>query len=116
MIIGRDVTVEARQAQYRSIALKVEKASKQSALREDISFGMKEGEILGLWGLMGSGRTELVHAMLGLVDRRRKHFPDGRRSAGENSTPQAAEPLRIHHRKQTCRRIISHSTDLEKHY
>ena len=67
LIIGRDVTVES--ASKRNIeghiALKVEEL-RSSQLSEDISFGMKEGEILGLWGLMGSGRTELVRAMLGL--------------------------------------------------
>ena len=31
-----------------------------------IGFTMHQGEILGLWGLMGSGRTELVRALLGL--------------------------------------------------
>jgi ABC-type sugar transport system ATPase subunit len=67
LIIGRDVTGES--ASKRNIeghiALKVEEL-RSSQLSEDISFGMKEGEILGLWGLMGSGRTELVRAMLGL--------------------------------------------------
>lgn len=32
----------------------------------DISFEMRRGEVLGVWGLMGSGRTELVRAVLGL--------------------------------------------------
>jgi ABC-type sugar transport system ATPase subunit len=67
LIIGRDVTVESASKDNIEghIALKVEEL-RSSQLSEDISFGMKEGEILGLWGLMGSGRTELVRAMLGL--------------------------------------------------
>lgn len=32
----------------------------------DVSFKLYEGEILGIWGLMGSGRTETFRAMLGL--------------------------------------------------
>lgn len=32
----------------------------------DISFELHPGEIVGLWGLLGSGRTELVHALIGL--------------------------------------------------
>jgi ribose transport system ATP-binding protein len=35
-------------------------------LLRDISFELHEGEILGIWGLMGSGRTELLRAILGL--------------------------------------------------
>lgn len=32
----------------------------------DVSFDMKRGEIVGLWGLLGSGRTELLRALVGL--------------------------------------------------
>ena len=32
----------------------------------DISLDIHEGEIVGLWGLLGSGRTELVRALTGL--------------------------------------------------
>lgn len=35
-------------------------------LTNDISFRLHRGEILGLWGLLGSGRTELVRALTGL--------------------------------------------------
>ena len=31
----------------------------------DISFSLKRGEILGLYGLVGAGRSELAKAMLG---------------------------------------------------
>ena len=33
---------------------------------KDVSFILREGEILGVWGLMGSGRTELFRTLLGL--------------------------------------------------
>lgn len=42
------------------------KSLNQGAKLVDIEFSMNEGEVLGLWGLMGSGRTELVRAVLGL--------------------------------------------------
>lgn len=32
----------------------------------DVSFELRRGEIVGLWGLMGSGRTELVQTLYGL--------------------------------------------------
>ena len=33
---------------------------------KDISFGLKRGEVLGLFGLMGAGRTELARILFGL--------------------------------------------------
>lgn len=45
--------------------LKVDGLSRAGALR-DISFEMRPGEILGLWGLLGSGRTELIRGVVGL--------------------------------------------------
>lgn len=36
---------------------------------EEASFELRKGEILGIWGLLGSGRTELVRALLGLDGR-----------------------------------------------
>ena len=47
------------------VALKVEKI-RSPQFSDDMSFVLRRGEILGLWGLMGSGRTELVRAILGL--------------------------------------------------
>jgi len=32
----------------------------------NVSFEIKRGEIVGLWGLLGSGRTELLRALIGL--------------------------------------------------
>ena len=48
---------------------------------KDISFTLQRGEVLGLFGLMGSGRTELARILFGLErfdsrrDRRRRRAP-----------------------------------------
>ena len=67
LIIGRDVAAEgAAQREVKGdVALEVEKI-RGPQFPEDMSFALRRGEILGLWGLMGSGRTELVRAILGL--------------------------------------------------
>ncbi len=36
---------------------------------EDVSFSVKEGEVLGIYGLMGAGRTELLESLMGLYDK-----------------------------------------------
>ena len=48
----------------REVLLEVDGLSTKSLLR-DISFNLKEGEILGFAGLMGAGRTELARAIVG---------------------------------------------------
>jgi len=46
------------------IAFKVENLSQGKKLK-DISFDVKKGEILGVYGLVGAGRTELARAIIG---------------------------------------------------
>jgi ribose transport system ATP-binding protein len=49
------------------VVLSVRALSSPPALRE-ASFDLRQGEVLGIAGLMGSGRTELVRALFGLDD------------------------------------------------
>ena len=51
-------------------ALRVEGLSKAGKFR-DISFYVREGEIVGFAGLMGAGRTDVMRALFGLDN------PDG---------------------------------------
>lgn len=48
--------------------LKVENLSAGDKVK-NVNLSLYEGEILGFWGLLGSGRTEIVRAMLGLDKR-----------------------------------------------
>ena len=66
MIVGRTFTASKRNVSYASDerVLRVEGLSYGTILK-DISFDLKKGEILGVAGLMGSGRTELAKCIIG---------------------------------------------------
>lgn len=66
MMVGRELSDEypAREAMPGEIVLAVKGLSRKGVLR-DISFELHRGEILGVAGLVGSGRTEMVRALYG---------------------------------------------------
>jgi ribose transport system ATP-binding protein len=67
LMIGREEQVARmgeRRADRSAIVLEA-KALATSAGHRDISFALRQGEILGLYGLIGAGRSELAHAILG---------------------------------------------------
>lgn len=76
MMAGRDVAYARRdraivseggsEGQSEEPILKVEKMCHATEFR-DISFVLKRGEVLGFYGLVGSGRSELMHAIFGLT-------------------------------------------------
>jgi len=72
--------------------LAVKGLRREGAIR-NVDFEIRSGEIVGLWGLLGSGRTELLRALVGLdpVD-------DGTISwrSGESFEPITPEQLRVH--------------------
>lgn len=68
LMLGDVVTtgrMVASHTDFSDIVLKVTNLSLPGRV-EQASFCLHAGEIVGLWGLLGSGRTELVRAMLGL--------------------------------------------------
>lgn len=66
-MIGRDLSTffPTRESDIGEIVLEAEHISIGNAVK-DISFNVREGEILGLSGLVGAGRTECIRAILGI--------------------------------------------------
>jgi ribose transport system ATP-binding protein len=66
MMVGRDLSeVQRPTGRGRGkLALRVRNLSRGQSVR-DVSFEVREGEILGFAGLMGSGRTETMRAVFG---------------------------------------------------
>ena len=52
------------------IALKVDHMSAQYSMLQDVSFHVRKGEIVGLAGLDGSGRTETLENLFGIATRK----------------------------------------------
>jgi ribose transport system ATP-binding protein len=67
MMIGGDWqrTEWQRDAELGEVKLSVKNLS-QAGMLHDISFEVRAGEVLGIAGLLGSGRTELLRAIFGL--------------------------------------------------
>ena len=67
MMVGREITAffPKEQVDIGAVTLKVRNLSKQGKFR-NISFDAHSGEILGIAGLMGAGRTEVAEAIMGL--------------------------------------------------
>lgn len=66
LMIGRDLTEQfpQRHSDIGDVRLEVKNLSDDELLK-DISFNVRAGEILGVSGLMGAGRSELMHAIFG---------------------------------------------------
>ena len=65
LMVGRDIKemYPKREVPITGVVMKVRKLN--AAGLKDISFELRKGEILGIFGLLGSGRTSLVKALFG---------------------------------------------------
>ena len=69
MMIGRESVLAYKgrlDAENHEVALKAVNINCRKYGIRDMSFEVKRGEILGLYGLVGSGRTELIRCVLGV--------------------------------------------------
>lgn len=66
MMVGRNTEnmYEVKQVEHGEPILKVKNLSRGKAF-QNISFEVKKGEIFGMFGLVGSGRTEIVRCVFG---------------------------------------------------
>ena len=65
MMVGRDVSYQRMQGKAKANVLLEVKDLYKKATFKNISFKLHEGEILGIAGLMGSGRSEIARAIFG---------------------------------------------------
>ena len=90
LMVGRPVGdhFPRRRAPPGAEVLRVSGLSRRGALR-DISFSLRRGEIVGISGLLGAGRTELARAIFG-ADRPDEGAVDVKGKAGLVRSPAAA--------------------------
>jgi ribose transport system ATP-binding protein len=67
LMVGRPVTqmFPDRRASPSEVALEVADLTLRSGRAREVSFSVRRGEVLGLFGLVGAGRTETLRAVLG---------------------------------------------------
>jgi len=69
MMVGRDMNLYEKTARDDIDEIVFEVDGLKSAPKvKDVSFKLKKGEILGMFGIVGSGRTETVRAVFGLEE------------------------------------------------
>ena len=91
LMVGRELEGRFPEKKHTpgDVLLKVEKLSSVHNRVTDVSFELRKGEILGLAGLAGAGRTEVIENLFGISERKSgKIYLDGREI--RNRTPREA--------------------------
>ena len=95
MMVGRTIAeqIPKREVPFGDVVLEVEGLARSGAL-SPVCFSLRSGEILGVAGLMGSGRTELARAIFGAdpIDAGEIHV-DGRALPGGDPAASIAAGL-----------------------
>ena len=66
MMVGRKLSEQYPRVQYNPGEVVLEVKGLTNKFVQDVSFNLRAGEILGISGLMGSGRTELARSIYGI--------------------------------------------------
>jgi ribose transport system ATP-binding protein len=74
MMVGRELTMFPKQpASIGEVILEVKGLSREGCLK-DLNFKLHKGEILGIAGMMGAGRTEMARALFGIDKKTSGHI------------------------------------------
>ncbi len=104
MMIGRELSAvfPKRPVALGDVALEVRNLRNRAAGLDDISFTVRRGEILGIAGLVGSGRTQLAETVFGLTP-----MDTGRSCATAVRRRSILPPRRLRRASPTCPRIAA---------
>jgi ribose transport system ATP-binding protein len=87
LVVGRKIEMAARSSRERGERILEVRGLSGARLPNDASFELYRGEILGIAGLVGSGRTELVRAIFGLDPVRSGQVRVGKLPSDGGATP-----------------------------
>ncbi len=90
MMLGRDVSSqfpEVTSTAQEHVVLEVERLKDASGRLQNVDMKVRRGEVVGVYGLLGSGRTELLEAIFGLNHYQGSMKLDGQ-PIGSKQTPQ----------------------------
>lgn len=88
LMVGREITnrFPERKSDIGGELLRAENISSKNWPLNEVSFSLRKGEILGISGLDGSGRTELLENLFGLSERKSgRLFLDGNEIKNKNA-------------------------------
>ena len=107
MMVGREIARDAQPAGVAGGPRRAARGRRVSARRtllKDVSFELREGEILGFAGLMGAGRTEVARALVGA-----DQATAGRSRCAAARSPSTTRPTPPGTGSATCPRTASSS-------